>query len=1191
MFTDLVKTPFAVPGPKVAALRHAEPRWRRAIALMVVVTSMGCTIRHSIAAAPAAVDFNRDVRPILSQNCFFCHGPDENERKGGTKESGGLRLDTANGQRQDLGGYFAVVPGKPEASDLLRRITTTDTDDVMPPAGSGKKVTPEQVELLRRWIAEGARFSGHWSYERPVRPPLPNVRDGTWPRNPIDRFILARLEQESLSPQPEAERPTLARRVALDLTGLPPTPEEVDAFVHDPAPTAYERFVDAQLAKAAYGEHWARLWLDLARYADSAGYADDPPRTIWPYRDYVIRAFAENIPFDQFTIEQLAGDLLSSPTEEQLKATAFHRNTMTNSEGGTSDEEFRNVAIVDRVNTTFAVWMGTSMACAQCHSHKYDPISQKEYFQLYAFFNNTADADRPDEAPLLEFENQEIRERRERIHRELAALEAQIQSAAPNLDEAATYWSRLFPWRLDWQTPRPKSFESDAGARWELLEDHSIRVAAPGTNTAKETLTVDLPFDTETRLSALRLEALADPTLTSGGSGASRRFLVRQVRAKILPVPNQAGPATRYLRIDLPRKGSLRIAEVEAFSNGENIARSGAASATSSSIEKDETPANAIDGALQGPPFAGTLHEDNPWWELDLGSERPVERVVLWFATNTFDRLDGFRVAAFDAARKKVWEKTANPPPKKEVVFDLIEPREIEFANASADSNAQHLDEALVATDTPKSSRYRRRSERGWSADMAPGQDHALMIALPRPVTLERGATLRVTVFQQSDTEPASLGRFRLGIASDVRAVEHIDTPPEIRAAAAVAPEQRDARQRDRIREYFTRHVAPAMAAERERLDRLTRERDELKPLTVPVTRELQGKERRTTRIQLRGNFLITTDEVEPGIPAVWPALPESSPRDRLALARWLVSDENPLTARVIANRYWEQVFGHGIVRTTEEFGSQGDLPVNPPLLDWLACELRDHQWNLKRFLRLLVTSAAYRQSSKVTPEALERDPDNRWLSRGPRFRLGAEMIRDQALASAGLLSPRMYGPSVRPPRPSLDLRAAFGGNLDWQTSPGEDRYRRGLYTEWRRTSPYPSMATFDAPSREVCTLRRNRSNTPLQALVTLNDPVYIEAARGLARRMMHAASLPDQRVQHGYRWVLSRNPTPKEVQEMATLAADVESTFQREPWRAVALADLESRDEAPAEEAVELASWTAVANVLLNLDETLMKR
>jgi hypothetical protein len=414
-----------------------------------------------------------------------------------------------------------------------------------------------------------------------------------------------------------------------------------------------------------------------------------------------------------------------------------------------------------------------------------------------------------------------------------------------------------------------------------------------------------------------------------------------------------------------------------------------------------------------------------------------------------------------------------------------------------------------------------------------------------------------------------------------------------VRRALATEPADRDARQEATILDHFVRHVAPDLKHERERHAALRRERDELKPLTVPILRELRGPDRRTTRIQLRGNFLVTADEVEEGVPAAWPPLPAGLPKNRLTLALWLVDDDNPLTARVVANRFWEQIFGHGIVRTSEEFGSQGELPVHPELLDWLATELLDRRWDLKSFLELLVTSAAYRQSSRVTPEALEKDPDNRLLSRGPRFRLGAELIRDQALAVAGLLSPRVGGPSVRPPRPNLDLRAAFGGNLDWQTSPGEDRYRRAIYTEWRRTSPYPSMATFDAPSREVCTLRRNRSNTPLQALVTLNDPVHIEAAQGLARRLVAAGDSPADRLRHGYQLVLARPPSPTELEEFTGLLADVASTFARHPDRAVLLATGPSG--APAAEAspdaAELATWTTIANVLLNLDEALMKR
>jgi hypothetical protein len=714
-----------------------------------------------------AIDFNREIRPILSDRCFACHGPDAGKRKGVTRP---LRLDTEEGMFADLGGYAAVVRGDPEESELVVRITSADALDVMPPSSSGKTLAPREVELLTEWVRQGAPYARHWSYVKPSRPPLPPVRQTSWPKNAVDRFILARIEQDGVKPAHEADRWTLIRRVSLDLTGLPPTPEEVDRFVADKSPAAYEALVARLLARPSYGEHWARPWLDLARYADSAGYADDPPRTIWAYRDYVIRALNANTPFDQFTLEQIAGDLLPHPTDEQLVATAFHRNTLTNNEGGTDDEEFRNVAVVDRVNTTMAVWMGTTMACAQCHDHKYDPLSQKEYFQLFAFFNNTEDADRRDESPLL---------------------------------------------------------------------------------------------------------PLADP----------------------------------------------------------------------------------------------------------------------------------------------------------------------------------------------------------------------------KPGT------------------------------------------------------------------------------------------------TVPILRDLPKDKRRTTRLQHRGNFLDLGDEVTAGTPAVFPPLLEGTPRDRLALARWLVDEDNPLTARVLANRLWEGLFGAGLVPTSEDFGAQGDPPTHPELLDWLATELVRTRWDLKRFLALLVTSATYRQDARIAPESLQRDPDNHLLARGPRFRLSAETVRDQALFVAGLLRPTLYGPPVRPPQPPVGLSAAFGGGIDWTTSEGDDRYRRGLYTSWRRSNPYPSLATFDAPNREVCTLRRSRTNTPLQALVTLNDPVFVEAAQALARRIAAGGPTIEDRVRFGVRLCLARHPSDEELNRLVHLYEAARDSLAKDAGKARRLAT-EPLGPAPAgSDVVELAAWTVVGNVLLNLDEMLMKR
>ena len=831
----------------------AQSATSRVVALMGLLLWPAC----GAAQTEKAVSFNRDIRPILSNYCFRCHGPDEKERKAD------LRLDVKSGALADLGGHAAIVPGKPEESALISRIAAADPKERMPPRKIGKKVTAEEIDLLTRWIKQGAPYARHWSYEKPSRPALPTVKNATWPKTPIDYFLLARLEREGLQPAPEADRFALIRRVSLDLSGLPPTWAEVEAFVRDTDPGAYDRLVDRLLEKPAYGEHWARLWLDLARYADSAGYADDPPRTIWLFRDYVIKALNANKPFDRFTIEQIAGDLLPEPTEEQLIATAFHRNTLTNNEGGTSDEEFRNVAVVDRVNTTMSVWMGTTIMCAQCHDHKYDPLSQEEYFRFFAIFNNTEDADRTDEAPVLSTYTKDQKHRREALKAEQALLQAEVDKPGPLSSASLPKWERDFP-------------------------------------------------------------------------------------------------------LDLP-----------------------------------------------------------------------------WYP------------------------------------------------------------------------------------------------------------------------------------------------------------------------------VAPDLVPIRKRLREVDKQLVELKPATVPIMREMSAKARRVTKIQHRGNFLDVGKEVTEGTPGVFPPLPAGAPRNRLTLARWLVDPENPLTGRVIANRYWEQLFGVGIVATSEDFGAQGDAPYHPELLDWLATELVRERWDMKAFLRLLVTSAAYRQSSRVTPELERRDPDNRLLARGPRFRLSAEMVRDQALFVSGLLSDKMYGPSVKPPQPSTGLNAAFGSGIDWQTSTGEDRHRRALYTMWRRSNPYPSMASFDAPNREVCTVRRISSNTPLQALVTLNDPVFVEAAQALAQEIVsqgssatadaravlvddrhpaqetvarHVVTIADK-VAYVFQRCLSRPPQPAEQERLTKLYEQARTRLAAQPEQARKLAFDQVGIPTKKENAAEVAAWTVVANVVLNLDEVLMKR
>ncbi len=1151
------------------------------------------------AFAQAPPDFQRDIRPILSNNCFHCHGPDEKERKGGEH---GYRLDTLEGAFADLGGYKAIIPGKPEESELFKRVTTKDEDDAMPPRKSGKKLTEKETALLREWIKSGAKYSKHWSYEKPVRPAAPQIRNPQFAiRNPIDAFILARLEKEKLSPQPEADRHALIRRVSLDLTGLPPTPEEADAFANDKSPDAYEKLVDRLLASSAYGEHWARQWLDLARYADSAGYADDPLRTIWPYRDWAIRAFNRNLPFDQFTIEQFAGDLLPNATQDQLIATAFHRNTMTNSEGGTDDEEFRNAAIVDRANTTMAVWMGTSFTCAQCHSHKYDPITNAEFFRLFAFLNNTEDSDKKDERPTISFFTDEQKRQRAEWEAQLAAVEAKFKAPQQPVIAGAEKWARDFPARLDWKSPQPLAVKAKSGAAAESQADGTITV--PKNDAKTDSYTIELPLADAQKVSALRIESLPADALPGKGAGhGGGNFVVTRVRASVVPPSETKGPVARFVRIELPGKNRiLQLAEVQVFSGGKNVALGGAAS--QSGTYADAEAKRAIDGSTAGEYAKGSVAHaaegNDRWWEVDLKADHAIDRIAVWNRAELPERLKGFRIVALDAQRKPVWERTNNDTPKPSTEFSPAGSREITFTSAIADFTQAGFDEQAVLKDAPKDAKPKPgQKQAGWAVGGSTTRPHMLTLLAAKPAEAPAGSRIAITIEQDSKHDRTTLGRFRVSTTSDARVAAHARTPVDVLGILALAESGRTPAQRTRLQEYYARELAPELKPEREQVASLRRQIDGLAQATVPVMRELAGAERRKTRVQVRGNFLVLADEVTEGVPAAFNPLPKDAPMNRLTLAHWLVDDANPLTARVIANRFWESIFGTGIVRTSEEFGAQGEMPSHPELLDWLACELMHptvftdaKPWDVKAFLKLLVTSAAYRQSSKVTPEVAGRDPDNRLLAHGPRFRMGAEVVRDQALAVGGLLSRKMFGPPVRPPRPSMGLSAAFGSGLDWQTSAGEDMHRRGIYTEWRRTSPYPSMVTFDAPNREVCTLRRNRSNTPLQALVTMNDPVYIEAAQSLARRMTAGSSSPAEIARTGFRLTLIRPPSEKEVQRLIALHDAVLPSYQQDSKKALEMATNPIGAAPKGADVADLAAWTTVANTLLNLDETVMKR
>ena len=930
------------------------------------------------AFAKKDIDFNTQIKSLLSNRCIACHGPDEEHREAG------LRLDTFEGATRDIDGYSAIVPGNPEDSEILFRVTLEHGDqELMPPKGRGERLSEEEVALLTEWIKQGAKYDKHWSYKSPVRAEVPEKE------HPVDFFIDQRLKKEGLSRSEPADKRTLARRVSLDLIGLPPTLDELNEFLTDKSSDAYSNYVDRLLARSEFGEHWARMWLDLARYADSAGYADDRPRTIWGYRDYVIRAFNNNLPFDQFTIEQLAGDLLPNPSQEQLVATAFHRNTQTNNEGGTNDEEFRNVAVVDRVNTTFATWMGTTMACAQCHTHKYDPITHHEYFQVFDVFNQTQDSDKRDESPVLELKDESVEVRRESVRK-------QIEDQKKLISELET-------------KPQPLIYKAH----------------------------------------------------------------------------KQSGPVmTRFVRVtNLVKQGFLHLAEVEVYEDGKNVARSGKVSQSSTGFNG---PAKlAIDGNTDGDyakmSVTHTNKEDNPWLEIDLGSPRKVNQIKIYNRTDggTAHRVKEFQIVALDEKREPNWVQRVKKTPNPDYVVSV----------------------------------------------------------------------------------PVSFESF---------------SPEQVRAIA----------------QYKSEADPKELTVAQKKLKDLQNRLNGIKGPTVPIFRELAKDKRRNTFVHLRGSYLSHGDQVHAGFPTALFDAPEGvSAPNRLDFAKWIMDPNNPLTPRVTANRFWEKLFGIGLVATSEEFGSQGELPSHPRLLDWLATEMIRLNWDVKAFIKLLVTSETYKQSSHVTDEMAANDPANRLLSRGPRIRLSAEMVRDQALAVSGLLSSKMYGAPVKPPQPDMGLKAAFGGGIDWQTSAGEDRYRRGLYTTWRRSNPYPSMVAFDAPNREVCTVRRDRTNTPLQALVTMNDPVYIEAAQALARKMVTSGKSVAEQISKGFEICLSRKPDAGELNRLVALFEQIKVKYSQNQNLAKQMATDPIGPVPSGMNTTDLAALTVTSNVLLNLDEILMKR
>ena len=1124
--------------------------------------------------AEQKIDFNTQIKSLLSNRCIACHGPDEENREAG------LRLDTFEGATRDLDGYSAIVVGDAKESEIIFRVTLDDDDEeLMPPKGKGQRLSDEETALLTEWINQGAKYDKHWSYKSPSRSAVPDAV------HPVDYFIVKKLKSENLNFSQAADRKTLARRVSLDLIGLPPTLEELHTFLSDESTNAYEKYVDQLLSRSDFGEHWARMWLDLARYADSAGYADDRARTIWAFRDYVIQSFNNNLPFDQFTIEQLAGDLLSNPTEKQLIATAFHRNTQTNNEGGTNDEEFRNVAVVDRVNTTFATWMGTTMACAQCHTHKYDPITHEEYFQAFDILNQTQDADKRDESPFISVFSDQQKQQQKQLNSDIKQLKESLSS--PHINDELS--KKLSAWEKDislttWEVLKPSHAKALSGATLTIQDDGSV--LASGTHKATDEYKLTLQSSLE-KIRALRVEFLTDESLAKGGPARNHNLVLNEIILNSMGLPNSQHGAKKgqFVRIELDGKDRiLHIAEVEAFVGEENAALNGKASQSTTGY--GGVAKLAIDGNTNGDfhKSKSVTHNANgdaaAWWEVDLGEEQNLTRLAVWNRTDSglHSRLDGFRLQVLSADRQVVWENTFAKAPKREIVESLDGAEVAQFGKASA-SYEQYKFEAFKAIDG------NTRQDSGWAIAGGQGKDHYGVFTLKHPIA---GGELSVRLLQNYPNH--SIGRIRLSVTDQVTPPPAI--PKNVKSILTVVSADRTEQQNKELMNFFIQHGAEGKRIN-ERVAVLRKKLNSIKPYsTVPVLKQVVPANERETFIHLRGSYLNHGPKVKANFPsALAPPLPGVTKPNRLDLARWIMNKDNPLTSRVSANRFWEKIFGVGLVSTSEEFGSQGELPSHPQLLDWLATEFVRMEWDMKAFIKLLVTSKAYRQSSHVTDEMAARDPANRLLARGPRVRLSAEMVRDQALAVSGLLSKKMFGPPVRPPQPDMGVKAAFGGGIDWKTSEGEDRFRRGIYTNWRRSNPYPSMATFDAPNREVCTVRRGTTNTPLQALVTLNDPVYVEAAQSLARIMAKSADSLEKQLSTGFKICLSREPQKAEIDRLVALFHQVKKRYVIDAGLAKKMATDPIGPAPKDSNMADLAALTVTGNVLLNLDEMMMKR
>lgn len=1173
------------------------------------------------AAGSAPVDFNRDVRPILSDQCYKCHGFDPATRKGDR------RLDTREGALAENDGFRAIVPGDLEESDVHVRIHSTDKDEEMPPPKSGKSLTEAQREIIDRWISDGAKYDLHWSFSRPEKAPLPEVSNPEWCRNSIDRFILATLDHEKLTPSPEADPYTLIRRVSLDLIGLPPTAEEAEAFAKDPAPDAYDKLVDRLLASPRYGERWARRWLDIARYSDTNGYEKDRERSIWAYRDWVINAFNSGMPFDQFTIEQIAGDLLPNATQAQRIATGFHRNSMQNEEGGIDPLEYRYLSMVDRVATTGAAWLGMTIQCAQCHTHKYDPITHADYYRFMACMDN---ADEP------------------RLYLRPPDADAQEQARLDQLAKAIAALPVVYPVQIDphWYPILPSVVTTESGQATEMMEDKSVFFPGPGEEKETYTVTLDASEFGAKPIGSLHLEALADERLPHKGPGRSEsgNFVLSHIT--VTAAPKDGSAPAQEVKIDRSEadvsQGGFSIADAVSGKPGSGwgIAQDkGDWHVTHAARFHFQAPVSFPSGTVLTvrleqqyggrhmigrlrlstgdpdlePSVIAQMRHDRLEQDFAAWISRERERNIHWttlrpaamksstplltlqdddsiFVSGDITKSDNYTLTfrtelrGITALRLQAIpdERLPNHGPGRvfyEGSFGDFYLSDFALSSGGPDARLpfSNASQSFASPSLTASNAIDTDMQSGWSIAGGQGREQEAVFNLAAPLDPVDGEFTVKMLFERYYA--SDIGRFRISVTTDPKRAEARPLSEEIVALLAMSDGELSPEQREKLRTEFL-ITTPELASARGEVDRLR------KPIEWPTTLVMQerpAESPRKTFIHHRGEYLQPEGEVTPAVPPALGQLPEGAPKNRMGLAQWLVSRENPLTARVVMNREWAAFFGRGIVRTIGDFGLQGDAPTHPELLDWLAVEFMDQHWSLKTMQREIVLSATYRQSSIVTPELHAIDSENRFLARGPRFRLEAELIRDAALKESGLLSEKMGGPGVRPPQPAGVTEVAHEAPK-WNASVGEDRFRRSVYTFGKRSAPFALYNAFDAPTGESCVVRRDLSNSPLQALELLNDVVFVEASQALGRSLAATPGTVEERVRGAIKRCLSRPARDEETVLLTQFFEAQKARFASGELKAAEVAGEGTGD------AVDRAAWTVLGRVLLNLDEAITK-